>query len=155
LNNGMGDCSIPGTPNVFGFLPSTYNFIQPGKRCMSSSTPMIVENTDHSFFVALGSAGGSKIITTTVQCLLHILDRGATMMEAIREPRWHDQLSPDVMLFEYSYDNRTTNEMRKRGHNVAWMREGLSAAQGIKRSPSGMFEAAGEPRQANSAGLVM
>ena len=125
MNNGIGDCSIPDTPNVFGFQPSPSNFIQPGKRCVSSSTPIIVENADNSFLIALGSAGGSKVITTTVQNLWHMLDRGTGVMEAFRQPRWHDQLMPDVMLFEHSYNNHTTKEMKKRGHNISWMREGL------------------------------
>lgn len=151
----MGDCSIPDTPNVFGFQPSASNFIESGKRCMSSATPIIVENPDHSFLLAIGSAGGSKIITTTIQNLWHILDMGADIMSALRQPRWHDQLTPDLMLFEYIYDNRTTEEMKRRGHKVSWMREGLSAAQAVMRLSSGLFEAAGEPRQRNSGGLVL
>jgi len=43
--------------------------------------------------------------------------------------------------------------MLNRGHNVTWIPEGASSAQGIRRLPNGTFEAAGEPRQKNSGGF--
>ncbi|KAI8970606.1 gamma-glutamyltransferase [Pilobolus umbonatus] len=65
LNNEMDDFSIPGTPNMFGLFPSAYNYIEPGKRPLSSITPVIVE-TDSKFELALGGSGGSMIPTATL-----------------------------------------------------------------------------------------
>ena len=43
LNNEMDDFSAqPGTPNMFGFLGGEANAIAPGKRMLSSMTPIIV-----------------------------------------------------------------------------------------------------------------
>jgi gamma-glutamyltranspeptidase/glutathione hydrolase len=155
LNNEMNDFSIPNVTNAFGFVPSPANFIRPGKRPLSSITPVIVEYPDGSLYVSVGAAGGSRIITATIQALWHVLDHNLTMPEALAEPRFHDQLMPNTAMFEYSFDNTTTAFMKARGHNVTWMAPGLSAVQGIRRMANGTFEAAGEPRQKNSGGLAI
>ena len=46
-------------------------------------------------------------------------------------------------------------EMARRGHNVSWMRPGLSAVQGITVDPDGAFDAVGETRQSSSGGLTL
>ncbi|KAK5240429.1 hypothetical protein LTR16_010654, partial [Cryomyces antarcticus] len=68
-------------------------------------------------------------------------------------PRLHDQLIPNQVSFEWGYDNSTVAFMAARGHNVTWIGPGQSTAQALRRLPNGTFEAAGEPRQANSGGF--
>ena len=156
MNNEMNDFSIPDTPNSFGYAPSPANFIRPGKRPLSSISPTIVEHrSNNSLYFVIGSAGGSRIITATIQNLWHVLDQGETVAEALAEPRLHDQLSPNQVSFEYDYDNGTTSFLRALGHNVTWIAPGQSTAQGLRRLWNGTFEAAGEPRQKNSAGYVV
>lgn len=41
-NNEMDDFSTPGMPNAFKIAPSPANFIQPGKRPMSSMSPTVI-----------------------------------------------------------------------------------------------------------------
>ncbi|OBT69845.1 gamma-glutamyltransferase [Pseudogymnoascus sp. 23342-1-I1] len=155
MNNEMNDFSIPGVSNEFGFVPSPNNFIRPGKRPLSSITPIIVEHADGSLYVVTGAAGGSRIITATIQALWHVLDHGMTMPEALAQPRLHDQLLPARVLFEEGYDNATTAYMRAKGHNITWTPEFLSKVQGIRRLENGTFEAAAEPRQKNSGGFAV
>lgn len=156
MNNEMNDFSIPGSSNAFGYVPSPANYVRPGKRPLSSITPIIVEHaSNNSLFFVIGAAGGSRIITSTIQNLIHVLDEGMSAPEALAEPRLHDQLMPNQVSFEYAYDNSTTAFMEQLGHNVTWVAPGQSAAQGIRVSSNGTFEAAGEPRQLNSGGYAI
>ncbi|KAF1950690.1 gamma-glutamyltranspeptidase-like protein [Byssothecium circinans] len=160
MNNEMNDFSIPNVTNVFGYIPSPANFVRPGKRPLSSIAPVIVEHLNatslaDAFYVAIGAAGGSRIITATIQSLLHILDDGDTVAEALAKPRIHDQLMPARVSFEYGFDNGTTAFLKGLGANVTWVAPGQSTAQGLRRLCNGGFEAAGEPRQRNSGGFVV
>jgi gamma-glutamyltranspeptidase/glutathione hydrolase len=72
----MDDFSSPGQVNAFGFAASPINFIAGGKRPQSSIASSIVENKETGEFVmATGSAGGSRIITATIQQLYHYIDQ--------------------------------------------------------------------------------
>jgi gamma-glutamyltranspeptidase/glutathione hydrolase len=159
MNNEMNDFSIPGVSNAFGYIPSPANYVRPGKRPLSSISPVIVEHANSSslvnaFYVAIGAAGGSRIITATIQNLIHILDGNMSTADALAQPRIHDQLVPAAVSFEYAFNNATTAYMKALGANVTWIAPGQSTAQGLRRLANGTFEAAGEPRQVNSGGFV-
>lgn len=151
----MNDFSIPGVRNEFGFEPSEANFIRGNKRPLSSCTPVIVSLPDGTLYATVGAAGGSRIISATAQVVWHMLDHNLTTMEAMKEPRIHDQLMPDSTLVEYDFDGGVVESLKDKGHNITWVGPGLSAVQGIRRMENGVFEAAGEPRQKNSAGLTI
>ncbi|KAF2710454.1 gamma-glutamyltranspeptidase 1 precursor [Pleomassaria siparia CBS 279.74] len=158
MNDEMNDFSIPNVTNAFGYIPSPANFIRPGKRPLSSISPVIVEHLNstllNSFYVAIGAAGGSRIITATIQNLIHILDGGMDVATALAQPRIHDQLVPAQVSFEYTFDNSTAAFLKELGANVTWVASG-STAQGLRRLSNGTFEAAGEPRQKNSGGFAV
>lgn len=156
MNDEMNDFSIPGVTNEFGFVPSPINYIRPNKRPLSSITPIIVEHPNRTLYISIGAAGGSRIITSTVQSLWHVLDHGMTLPEALEQPRIHDQLLPDRTTFELEYNKTIVDSMAERGHNVTWVsRFGQSAVQGVRLLGNGTFEAASEPRQFNSGGLAI
>lgn len=79
LNNELTDFSPV-------FSESDPNRIQPGKRPRSSMSPTIVLKDDEPF-LALGSPGGSTIITTVLQTLINRIDLGMTIEEALAAPR--------------------------------------------------------------------
>jgi gamma-glutamyltranspeptidase / glutathione hydrolase len=155
MNNEMNDFSIPGSSNAFGYVPSPSNYIRPGKRPLSSISPTIAEFSNGTLYYVIGAAGGSRIITSTIQNLVHVLDQNLTVLEALAQPRLHDQLLPNQVSFEYAYNNDTVAFMKARGHNVTWIAPGQSGAQGLRRLSNGAFEAAGEPRQKNSGGFTV
>jgi gamma-glutamyltranspeptidase / glutathione hydrolase len=78
LNNQLTDFNIDSTTHA--------NRADGGKRPRSSMSPTIVLD-DGRPFLALGTPGGSMIITTVLQLLLERLDLGATLPEAIARPR--------------------------------------------------------------------
>ncbi|KAM5526919.1 gamma-glutamyltranspeptidase [Fusarium oxysporum f. sp. phaseoli] len=153
MNNEMNDFSIPEESNVFGFIPSEANFIKPGKRPLSSISTTIFEGPDGKVSFVTGSAGGSRIMTATVQVILNALERNMTVHDALAAPRLHDQLEPRQVTFEYAYDNSTVAYLKEVGNNVTWTAPGQSTAQALRRLLDGTFEAAGEPRQENSGGF--
>lgn len=72
LNNEVDDFSIPVANNSFGLPPSSANFIFGGKRPLSSAAPVILER-DGKVLLALGGAGGSRIITSVAEVRISTL----------------------------------------------------------------------------------
>src|SRR5690606_26207174 len=100
LNNEMDDFSAkPGVPNAYGLLGGAANKVEPGKRMLSSMSPTIVRKSGRNFLVT-GSPGGSRIITTTLQVLLNVIDYGMNIQTAFDAPRLHLQWLPDRCLIE-------------------------------------------------------
>ncbi|KAK3315100.1 gamma-glutamyltranspeptidase [Apodospora peruviana] len=156
LNDEMDDFSQPGRRNSFGFEPSPANFIAPGKRPLSSITPLMVDHAGNgTLFFATGAAGGSRIISATTEVAWNLMELGMSIHDAIAAPRLHDQLMPDMLLLEEEFDENVLLSLKEKKHNVTMMAPGASAAQGIVRLWDGRFDAAGETRQKNSAGLVV
>jgi gamma-glutamyltranspeptidase/glutathione hydrolase len=117
LNNEMDDFALkPGTPNAFGVMGFDANAPKPGKRMLSSMTPTFMESADK--VVALGSPGGSTIIT---QVLLAILayDAGMDAQKVAALPRFHHQWMPDAISAEPgALDAATVAALHAMGHAV-------------------------------------
>lgn len=153
LNDEMDDFSIPGVRNSFGFAPAPANYIRGGKRPMSSITPIIAEHPNGTVFFITGAAGGSRIISATTQVAWHLLEHGMNMSEAMAAPRLHDQLIPNQVQFEWTFDEGTVAAMEGKGHVAEWV-TAASSVQGIQRLWDGSYLAVGEPRQKNSGGVT-
>src|SRR5262249_36762331 len=74
LNNELDDFAAkPGAPNAYGLVGNDANAPGPGKRPLSSMAPTIVLK-DGRTYLATGSPGGSRIITTVLQVILGVVD---------------------------------------------------------------------------------
>ena len=149
LNNEMDDFSIPGTPNQFSLPPSASNYPEPGKRPVSSSTPIIFEFNGKVAMI-VGGTGGSRIISSTLLALINMIDLDKSPVEAIDMPRFHHQLIPNVVIAENKVDPAIIDGLQARGHQVHVMTPGLyySSVQAIKRDlVTGKIIAAADPRK--------
>jgi gamma-glutamyltranspeptidase/glutathione hydrolase len=100
LNNEMNDFTAkPGVPNQFGLVQGAANAIAPGKRPLSSMTPTLLLRGGRVFMVT-GSPGGPTIITTVLQTIVNVVDRGMNVQQAVDAPRIHQQWLPDLVFTE-------------------------------------------------------
>lgn len=122
LNNEMDDFSIPGVPNVYGLEPSEANYVRPGKKPLSSMSPMIVTEPPRwgmgpvnealvgpgKVKMVIGGSGGPRIITAIAQVFLNYFDVRSGARDSVSYARMHHQLLPDEVLLE----NKTIHEGR-------------------------------------------
>jgi gamma-glutamyltranspeptidase/glutathione hydrolase len=151
LNNEMDDFSIqPGMPNAFGLVGAEANAVAPGKRPLSSMSPTIVLQ-DGKPIIAIGAAGGPKIISAVLVQLVAMLDLGKTPSEAMAMPRIHQQWSPDELMVEKAMSDEVTAALEKRGHQVRELNS-LSVAHTVARSADGKsFIGVADPRASGKA----
>ena len=118
LNNELDDFAAkPGAPNAYGLVGGDANAPGPGKRPLSSMTPTIVLKDGKPFLVT-GSPGGSRIITTVLQVIINVIDRGMPIAEAVGAPRVHHQWLPDEVAVERGFSPELMHALAQRGHTV-------------------------------------
>jgi gamma-glutamyltranspeptidase/glutathione hydrolase len=100
LNNEMDDFTTRiGEKNLYGLVQGISNAIAPKKQPLSSMAPTIVIR-DGRISMVLGSPGGSRIITITLETALNVIDHGMAPQEAVDAPRIHQQWLPDEVFYE-------------------------------------------------------
>ncbi|MBD2167089.1 gamma-glutamyltransferase [Calothrix membranacea FACHB-236] len=151
LNNEMDDfAAAPGVPNAFGLIGNEANAIAPRKTPLSSMTPTIVTENGQ-LRMAVGSPGGSTIITQVLQVILNVLEYGMDAGAAVSAPRIHHQWFPDELRVEpWGLDAVTLQELRRRGHNIK-ERTPWGNANAIVVTADQALEGAADPRGEGSA----
>jgi len=149
LNNEMDDFSAkPGVANAYGLIGGEANAIEPGKRPLSSMTPTIVLR-DGRPFLATGSPGGSRIITTVLQVISNVVDHGMTIAAASAAVRVHHQWLPDKLFVEAGLSPDTLALLKERGHEVQ-TRNAMGSTQSIMlidRADGRVLLGASDPRR--------
>ncbi|KAG1686698.1 Glutathione hydrolase 1 proenzyme [Nymphon striatum] len=119
LNNQMRDFSGIGDKDSLELPESPSNYISPGKRPMSSISPIImVDPKTENVTAVVGSSGGPAIPTTIAQVMLLKLFLGKTTQEAVREPRIHHQLFPNNIGYEKNFPEAIIDGLRQKGHTL-------------------------------------
>ncbi len=146
LNNEMDDFSAkPGVPNAYGLLGGDANSVAPAKRPLSSMTPTILFK-DGKPLLATGSPGGSRIITTTLQIILNVVDHGMNIAAATAAPRVHHQWLPDELRVEAGLSPDTIALLESKGHKVV-VKNAMGSTQSILRADEGFYGASDPRRQ--------
>ncbi|MGL4746364.1 MAG: gamma-glutamyltransferase, partial [Shewanella sp.] len=140
LNNEMDDFSAkPGTPNGYGLVGGDANAVEGNKRPLSSMSPTIVMKDGKPFLVT-GSPGGSRIITTTLQIIMNVIDHGLNIAEASNAARVHHQWLPDELRVETSLNRDTISLLEAKGHKVN-VQSAMGSTQSIMVTEQGIFGA--------------
>jgi gamma-glutamyltranspeptidase/glutathione hydrolase len=127
------------------------NRIQPRKRPRSSMSPTIVLRNGRPF-LAVGSPGGSTIITTVLQILVNRIDFGMTLPRAIAAARATQRNGP-VDLAEPAFRDRYGAALEALGHDVETYEDiftgthEIGAATGIEFGPGRRLTVAAEPER--------
>lgn len=149
LNNEIDDFTTRrDEPNAFGLMQSEANLPAGGKRPLSSMSPTIVLDGSDRAQAVVGGSGGPRIITGTLQVLLHTLVFEDDAWTAVARPRFHHQWMPDLLRLEPGYGARLTlltTPLTERGHAIERIPE-VGVVQLIRRVPGG-WQAASDPRK--------
>ncbi|MCL1091790.1 gamma-glutamyltransferase [Shewanella profunda] len=151
LNNEMDDFSAkPGVPNGYGLVGGDANAVEGNKRPLSSMSPTIVMKEGKAFLIT-GSPGGSRIITTTLQIIMNVIDHGLNIAEASNAPRVHHQWLPDELRVETSLNRDTISLLETKGHKVT-VQSAMGSTQSIMVTEQGIFGAS-DPRHSGSEAI--
>ena len=121
LNNELTDFSLE-------WVADDPNRLEGGKRPRSSMSPTILTR-DGRPFLALGSPGGSTIITTVLQVILNRIDRDLSLVRSVREPRATQRNTTSVVA-EQAFIDRYEPLLTPFGHTFTVPGEpGTSAAE--------------------------
>ena len=141
--------------------PADPNRIEGGKRPRSSMSPTIVLRNGKPF-LALGSPGGSTIITTVLQMVFNRLDRGMTIVDSIAAPRAAQRNSAAVTAEADFIADPDTAGLIALGHTFSpagppgSSAAEIGAATAIEFGPRGQLTAVSEPvRRGGGSALVV
>jgi gamma-glutamyltranspeptidase / glutathione hydrolase len=145
LNNELTDFNYDSTTHP--------NRVEGGKRPRSSMAPTIVLKDDKPF-LALGSPGGSTIITTVLQILFDRLDEGMSLPDAIVDPRASQRNTTNTSAEPAFLMSPVRTLLESRGHHFVNGGE-IGAATSIELQPGGKVLAAAEPvRRGGGSAMV-
>lgn len=145
LNNEMDDfAAAPGQPNAFGLVQSNRNAVAAGKRPLSSMAPTIVLK-DGRPYLLLGASGGPRIISSVLNVVLGVLDRGDSLEQAMLARRPHHQWRPDVVYFDAAPPDELRETLTVRGHKLASENK-TGIVQALLRTEEG-WVGASDPRK--------
>jgi gamma-glutamyltranspeptidase/glutathione hydrolase len=151
LNNEMGDFNKkPGTTNLTGDIGTAPNLIAPGKRMLSSMTPVIVVRNGKVVLVT-GSPGGRTIINTSLNVVLNVTAWNMTGRQAVEAPRSDHEWMPDRLNLEAdAVSEDVLAKLRALGHTVRQSGRQGSANSIWIQPATGMVYGVNDKREATS-----
>lgn len=143
LNNQLTDFNFD--PHDGDGAPAA-NAVAGGKRPRSSMVPIVVLDKDGKFLAALGSPGGSAILSYNLKAMVGVFDWGLTMQQAVALPNLvarGDSFSGDVEKF----GPQMTAALQARGVALRTGQNENSGLHGVIVRPGGVLEGGADPRR--------
>jgi gamma-glutamyltranspeptidase / glutathione hydrolase len=122
------------------------NAVAPGKRPRSSMSPVLILDRDGHFVAALGSPGGSAILTYNAKTIVGLLDWGLTMQQAIDLPNLYARGS-DFYGEVAKFAPGVLAALAERGVAVKSGRGEESGLHGVVVRSGGVLEGGADPRR--------
>ena len=146
LNNELTDFDL--SPVKAG-APAA-NRVEPGKRPLSSMSPTIVYGPDGKPVLAVGSAGGKRIIMHVAKTLVGVLDWGLSAQEAIALPNLY--YGRDGVLIENDAAGRALAE-KMAPFGYAFVPTDLGSKLNAAERVDGTWRGAADPRGPGNAAV--
>ncbi|MFZ0268706.1 gamma-glutamyltransferase [Caulobacter sp.] len=143
LNNQLTDFNF--APTDRDGAPGA-NAVAGGKRPRSSMVPIVVLDKGGKFLAAVGSPGGSAILSYNLKAMVGVFDWGLSMQEAINLPNLvarGDNFSADVEKF----GPEMTAALQARGVAIKTGQNETSGLHGVIVRPGGVLEGGADPRR--------
>ena len=152
INNLIGDFSLrEGDITTQGIRYGNYNLCAPRLEPASSQSPIIAINQNDGQVLAVGAAGGPKIVSAVVQALVNFIDFGLGIKASVDAPRLH--CHGQQVEVESGMSLGAQSQLRDMGHDVV-MEERIALLQMIYKSASG-WEGASDPRGPGRASVLI
>ncbi len=125
------------------------NRVQPGKRPRSSMAPFMVFDQNNQLYAAVGSPGGSRIISYVAQSLLLMLNTPLSLQDVVSQPHISNRNGQTELEADTSAVN-WQSVLEEMGHDVK-IRDLNSGLHAFRRLPQGGWESGVDPRREGRA----
>ena len=157
LNNAMSDFSAAvGAMTSQGLAYGSANAIQGGKTPLSSMSPSMVFK-DGKPFLAIGAAGGPRIITGTLQGIVNAIDFDMTPEQLVNAPYINCLTRAQGLAVEYGISGDTRKILEEMGHKIVPVPvdQAMSTMLNSVMCIDGEFYAAGTKRVDGCGGALL
>ena len=157
LNNAMSDFSAkPGALTSQGLTYGSANRIQGGKTPLSSMAPSMVFK-DGRPYLAIGAAGGPRIITGTLQGIVNAVDFGMLPEQLVRQPYLNCLTREQGLELEFGISEDTIRLLEQKGHRPVRVPvdQAMSTMLNSVMYVDGEYHAAGTQRVDGCGGALL
>ncbi|MDC0443199.1 gamma-glutamyltransferase [Gammaproteobacteria bacterium] len=137
LDNQMNNFAYQhGNPEVIDRSASIGNKFEPGKRPMSTMTPIIVFDENNQLKLITGSPGGALIPAAVLRVVTGVIDFNLNLGEATMLPRLHKDWPYKNLRLEKGFSKDTLQILASYGHELEESKT-MGSTQSILISPKG------------------
>ncbi|MEL0208344.1 MAG: gamma-glutamyltransferase [Gammaproteobacteria bacterium] len=137
LDNQMNNFAYQhGNPEVIDRSASIGNKFEPGKRPMSTMTPIIVFDENNQLKLITGSPGGALIPAAVLRVVTGVIDFDLNLGEATMLPRLHKDWPYENLRLEKGFSKDTLQILSSYGHELEESKT-MGSTQSILISPKG------------------